>query len=185
MGPMAEPACHSLYRTHQPVLKRMTAMAYCKRYSIFRIRTNPMVDTEFCNCLPPHRGLIGGSLSSCVVNAHNRLVNSGMKSYKRGSDWRQSRNQQLLRSLRESIVDKPPYISGTLQLPESFFSLFYKVAIDITSISMTADLSPRKTPSRSISFPRNCRMKKDSMKPSKRYLRTQNSWQRAARLHLG
>jgi hypothetical protein len=37
-------------------------------------------------------------------------------------------NQQLLTSLRESIVDKPPYISGTLQLPDSFFSLFYKSA---------------------------------------------------------
>jgi len=41
-----------------------------------------------------------------------------------------TRNQQLLTSLRESIVDKPPYISGTLQLPDSFFSLFYKVAKD-------------------------------------------------------
>jgi len=28
------------------------------------------------------------------------------------------------------MVDKPPYISGTLQLPESFFSLFYKVTKD-------------------------------------------------------
>jgi len=28
--------------------------------------------------------------------------------------------------LRESIVDKPPYTSGTLRLPTSFFSLFYK-----------------------------------------------------------
>jgi hypothetical protein len=40
-----------------------------------------------------------------------------------------SRNQHLLTSLRESIVDKPP-ISGTLQLPDSFFSFFYKVAKD-------------------------------------------------------
>ena len=39
-------------------------------------------------------------------------------------------NQHLLTSLRESIVDKPPYISGTLQLPDSFFSLFYKSAKD-------------------------------------------------------
>jgi hypothetical protein len=44
------------------------------------------------------------------------------------SDWNQSRNQQLLKSLRESIVDKPPYISGTLQLPDSCFSIFYKIA---------------------------------------------------------
>ena len=42
----------------------------------------------------------------------------------------QTHNQQLLTSLRESIVDKPRYISGTLQLPDSFFSLFYRVAKD-------------------------------------------------------
>ena len=41
-----------------------------------------------------------------------------------------TRTQQLLSSLRESIVDKPPYISGTLKLPESHFSLFYKEAKD-------------------------------------------------------
>jgi hypothetical protein len=40
------------------------------------------------------------------------------------------RMQRLLKPLRESIVDKPPYISGTLQLPDSCFSLFYKVAKD-------------------------------------------------------
>jgi hypothetical protein len=39
-------------------------------------------------------------------------------------------NQQLLTSLRKSIVDKPPYISGTLQLPHSCFSIFYKIAKD-------------------------------------------------------
>ena len=41
-----------------------------------------------------------------------------------------ARNRQLLTSLRESIIDKPPYISGTLDLPNSDFSLFYKVAKD-------------------------------------------------------
>jgi hypothetical protein len=41
-----------------------------------------------------------------------------------------TRTQQLLTSLRESIVDKPPYISGTLKLPESCFSLFYKLSKD-------------------------------------------------------
>jgi hypothetical protein len=41
-----------------------------------------------------------------------------------------TRTQQLLTSLRESIVDKPPYISGTLKLPESYFSLFYKLSED-------------------------------------------------------
>jgi len=41
-----------------------------------------------------------------------------------------SRTQQLLEPLRESIVDKPPYISGTLPLPDSCFSLFYKVTKD-------------------------------------------------------
>ncbi|KAF8504387.1 hypothetical protein F5888DRAFT_1655292 [Russula emetica] len=39
-------------------------------------------------------------------------------------------NHRLLTSLRKSIVDSPPYISGTLQLPEYCFSLFYKVARD-------------------------------------------------------
>ena len=38
-----------------------------------------------------------------------------------------TRKQEILTSLRESIVDKPPYTSGTLQLPSSCFSLFYKV----------------------------------------------------------
>jgi hypothetical protein len=37
-------------------------------------------------------------------------------------------NQQLITSLRESIIDKPPYISGTLQLPDLFFSLSYMAA---------------------------------------------------------
>ncbi len=41
-----------------------------------------------------------------------------------------TRTQQLLTSLQDSIVDKPPYISGTLKLPESFFSLFYKLSKD-------------------------------------------------------
>ena len=40
----------------------------------------------------------------------------------------QNHNQLLLTPLRESIVDKPPYISGTLQIPDSFLSLFYTVA---------------------------------------------------------
>jgi hypothetical protein len=38
--------------------------------------------------------------------------------------------QQLLTKLRELIIDKPPYISGTLQLPDSYFSLFYKMTKD-------------------------------------------------------
>ena len=38
--------------------------------------------------------------------------------------------EQLLTPLTESIVGKPPYISGTLQLPVSYFSLFYKVTKD-------------------------------------------------------
>lgn len=42
--------------------------------------------------------------------------------------WCKTLNQRLLTPLRESILDKPPYISGTLQLPDSFFSLFYKVS---------------------------------------------------------
>ena len=41
-----------------------------------------------------------------------------------------TRTQRLLKPLRESIVDKPPYISGTLNLPESNFSLVYKISKD-------------------------------------------------------
>jgi hypothetical protein len=43
---------------------------------------------------------------------------------------RQTLNQKLITPLRESIVDKPPYVSGTLQLPDSCFSVFYKTAKD-------------------------------------------------------
>jgi hypothetical protein len=39
-------------------------------------------------------------------------------------------DQHLLTPLRELIVDKPPYMSGTLQLPTSCFSLFYKTKKD-------------------------------------------------------
>ena len=55
-----------------------------------------------------------------------------------------SRNQQLLKPLTESIVNKPPYISGTLQLPDSCFSLFYKTAKDslaARSASYTQELN--------------------------------------------
>jgi hypothetical protein len=38
--------------------------------------------------------------------------------------------EQLLTPLRNSIVDKPPFVSGSLQLPPSLFSLFYKVTKD-------------------------------------------------------
>jgi hypothetical protein len=41
-----------------------------------------------------------------------------------------TRIQQLLTPLRESITDKPPYISGTLPLPASCFSLFYRTTED-------------------------------------------------------
>ncbi|KAI0275941.1 hypothetical protein BGY98DRAFT_747365 [Russula aff. rugulosa BPL654] len=37
-----------------------------------------------------------------------------------------TQTQQLLTPLRESITNKPPYINGTLPLPASCFSLFYK-----------------------------------------------------------
>ena len=38
--------------------------------------------------------------------------------------------QKLLTPIRELIVDKPPYTSGTLRLPGSYFSLFYKAKKD-------------------------------------------------------
>ena len=36
---------------------------------------------------------------------------------------------ELLTALSESVIPPPP-VSGTLQLPDSYFSLFYKVAKD-------------------------------------------------------
>lgn len=42
------------------------------------------------------------------------------------SDGKPTRIQQLLTPLRETISRKPPYISGTLLLPASCFSLFYR-----------------------------------------------------------
>jgi len=41
-----------------------------------------------------------------------------------------TRVNQLLTPLRKSIIDKPPYVSGTLQLPASSLSLFYKTTKD-------------------------------------------------------
>ena len=41
-----------------------------------------------------------------------------------------NRNQQLLTPLRGSITNKPPSISGTLPLPASCFSLFYRTTED-------------------------------------------------------
>jgi hypothetical protein len=38
--------------------------------------------------------------------------------------------QQLLTPLRESITEKPPYISGKLHLPASAFSLLYRLTKD-------------------------------------------------------
>jgi hypothetical protein len=38
--------------------------------------------------------------------------------------------QKLLTPLRESIINKPPYTSGTLRLSDSCFSLFYRAAKD-------------------------------------------------------
>jgi hypothetical protein len=41
-----------------------------------------------------------------------------------------TQTQQLLTPLRESIVEKPPYISGKLQRPASCFSLLYMLTKD-------------------------------------------------------
>ena len=38
--------------------------------------------------------------------------------------------EHLLTPLRESIIHKPPFASGSLQLRPSQFSLFYKISID-------------------------------------------------------
>jgi len=37
-----------------------------------------------------------------------------------------ARIQQLLTPLQESIVDKPPFVSGTIPLQDSNFELYYK-----------------------------------------------------------
>jgi hypothetical protein len=47
-----------------------------------------------------------------------------------------TRIQQLLTPLRESITNKPPYISGTLPLPASCFSLFYRTTEDYRRIDL-------------------------------------------------
>jgi hypothetical protein len=77
----------------------------------------------------------------------------------------------------------------------AFFSQVEHEVAPVTSgyrVTLTYNLyfddggpSPRKTPSRSISFPHDYRIKKGSVKPSKRSLRTQNLWQMVARSHLG
>ena len=41
-----------------------------------------------------------------------------------------TRSQKLSTALRESIVNRPPYTSGTLSLSDSCFSLFYKATKD-------------------------------------------------------
>ena len=41
-----------------------------------------------------------------------------------------NRIQQLLTPLRELIIDKPPYISGTIPLQDPCFSLLYRVIKD-------------------------------------------------------
>ncbi|KAI0256443.1 hypothetical protein BJV78DRAFT_1172342, partial [Lactifluus subvellereus] len=38
--------------------------------------------------------------------------------------------EQLLTQLRASIINKPPFVSGSLQLPTSHLSLFYKATND-------------------------------------------------------
>ncbi len=41
-----------------------------------------------------------------------------------------ARIEEQLTPLRELIINKPPYVSGTLGLPASFFSLFYRTTKD-------------------------------------------------------
>ena len=67
-------------------------------------------------------------------NHHSPLISSGSTVAYNSllmdcCDGHQTHNHQLLKSLRESIVE-PPYINGTLSLPDPFFSLFYKAARD-------------------------------------------------------
>ena len=58
-----------------------------------------------------------------------------------------TQTQQLLTPLRESITNKPRYISGTLPVPASYFSLFYRTTtqggpdarFDRPYLSLTSD----------------------------------------------
>ena len=70
------------------------------------------------------------STTGSTTDTTGSSTGSSMKPPAHHGSWRYSRNQQLLTSLRESITNKPPYVSGTLRLPDSFFSLFYKVSKD-------------------------------------------------------
>ena len=64
----------------------------------------------------------------------------------------QTHNQLLLTSLRESIINKPSYISGTLQLPDSFFSLFYKVTRDGNAARFEDDEPKFRSKGRLLTF---------------------------------
>jgi hypothetical protein len=61
-----------------------------------------------------------------------------------------SRIKQLLASLRESITHKPPFVSGTLQLSPSHFSLFYNTKNDHAAGFVYADAITRS--SRTFNF---------------------------------
>jgi hypothetical protein len=74
------------------------------------------------------------AIDNKTANPHPPLISSGSTIAYSSllmdcCDGHQTHNHQLLKSLRESIVE-PPYINGTLPLPDPFFSLFYKVARD-------------------------------------------------------
>jgi hypothetical protein len=45
-------------------------------------------------------------------------------------DKSDARLKELLAPLQESIIHKPPFLAGSLQLPPSHFSLVYKVGKD-------------------------------------------------------
>ena len=86
---------------------------------------------RFANALSRYPTLLNYKTAHSRPNAPKlpRFINFNFNS-QMGNRRYSSHNQQLLKPLRESIVDKPPYISGTLQLPESCFSFFYKTAKD-------------------------------------------------------
>jgi hypothetical protein len=49
---------------------------------------------------------------------------------------------RLLSSLGDPIIDKPPLASGTLQLPASHFSLFYKIARESHDARLVVSIVP-------------------------------------------
>jgi hypothetical protein len=63
------------------------------------------------------------------IKAHSALLSS-TPDQMGDSETSAILTQKLLTPVRESIINKPPFISGKLELPASCFSLLYRVTKD-------------------------------------------------------